>query len=437
MATTTKNAEAALAEYVREKSEALPDIAHGEAFAAFFDRFADARVVMLGEATHGTSEFYRARAAITRRLVEKHGFRILAIEGDWPDAAELDRYVRQHGTWGERNAFVNFPRWMWRNAEFAALLKELRRWNEGRDPTDRVEVRGLDVYSMHRSVDEVLTYLDRVDPEGARLARRRYGCLSPYLERPQVYGAIAHRTGRNCEDAVVEQLVALLEERLEYAKADGGAYFDAEQNARVVCAAENYYRAMYQGSVESWNLRDGHMFDTLTRLLDLKGPKSKAIVWAHNSHVGDAGATAMGESGEFNIGQLVRVKFRRQAVAIGFLTDRGEVLAADDWGETPRVKSVIPARSDSWERVFLDAGRPRSLVSWRDDAELAERLSLRRLERAIGVIYRPETERWSHYFDAHLSRQFDALVWFEETAPVHALPGRQAEGAPDIYPFGV
>jgi erythromycin esterase-like protein len=231
--------------------------------------------------------------------------------------------------------------------------------------------------------------------------------------------------------------VALLEERLEYAKADGGAYFDAEQNARVVCAAENYYRAMYQGSVESWNLRDGHMFDTLTRLLDLKGPNSKAIVWAHNSHIGDAGATAMGESGEFNIGQLVRVKFRKEAVAIGFLTDRGEVLAADDWGETPRIKSVIPSRSDSWERVFLDAGRSRSLVSWRDDAELAGHLSLRRLERAIGVIYRPETERWSHYFDAHLSRQFDALVWFEETTPVHALPGRPAEGAPDIYPFGV
>ncbi len=298
-------------------------------------------------------------------------------------------------------------------------------------------MRGLDVYSLHHSVDEVLAYLDRVDPEGARSARRRYGCISPHLERPQVYGAVATRTGRSCEDAVVEQLVAVLEKHLEYAHADGEAYFDAEQNARVVCAAENYYRAMYRGSVESWNLRDGHMFNTLERLLQLKGPAAKAIVWAHNSHIGNAAATAMGESGEFNIGQLARAKFRDKAVSIGFLTDRGRVMAADDWGAPPQIKSVIPSRADSWERILLDAGRPRSLISWRGDARLSDALSVRRLERAIGVIYQPETERWSHYFDAHLSRQFDATVWFEETSPVTPLPGAAAEGAPDIYPFGV
>ncbi|MGE0410209.1 MAG: erythromycin esterase family protein, partial [Amphiplicatus sp.] len=291
MSTLYGTAEERLTELVRSKAEALPGLDHKDSFASFFDRFADARVVLLGEATHGTSEFYRARAAITQRLVEKHGFRILAIEGDWPDAAELDRYAREHGRWGERSAFVNFPRWMWRNAEFAALLRGLRRWNEAREHEDRVEVRGLDVYSLHRSVDEVLHYLDRVDPAAARRARRRYGCISPYLEEPQRYGAIAMRTGENCEDEVVEQLVAILEERLRYAHADGEAYFDAEQNARVVCAAESYYRAMYQGSVASWNLRDSHMFDTLARLLDLRGPDSKAIVWAHNSHIGDAGAT--------------------------------------------------------------------------------------------------------------------------------------------------
>lgn len=428
---------AELADLVHLRSEALPDFAEPHAFAAFFDRFADARVVLLGEATHGTSEFYRARAAITRRLVEKHGFRILAIEGDWPDAAELDRYVRAHGRWGERSAFVNFPRWMWRNHEVAELLRQLRAWNEGREHDDKVEVRGLDVYSLHRSVDEVLAYLDRVDPEGARAARRRYGCISPYLERPQVYGAVAARTGESCEDPIVEQLVAVLEKQLEYARADGEAYFNAEQNARVVCAAENYYRAMYRGSVESWNLRDGHMFDTLERLLALKGPAAKAIVWAHNSHIGNAAATAMGESGEFNIGQLARRKFKDKAVSIGFSTDRGRVMAADDWGAPPQIKTVIPSRSDSWERILLDAGKPRSLISWRGDARLSEALSLRRLERAIGVIYRPETERWSHYFDAHLSRQFDAVAWFEETSPVTPLAGGAAEGAPDIYPFGL
>jgi erythromycin esterase-like protein len=426
-----------LADIVRRNCEPLPRMDDEQAFAAHFDRFADARVVLLGEASHGTSEFYRARAAITRRLVDKHGFRILAIEGDWPDTAELDRHIRGHGPWGERSAFVNFPRWMWRNAEFAALLRALREWNEERTAGDRVAIRGLDVYSMEKSIEEVLGYLDRVDPEAAHEARERYGCLTPFFGRPQHYGARATAGGRSCEDAVVEQLVALLDERLRYVQRDSDDYFDAEQNARVVCAAEGYYRAMYQGAAESWNLRDGHMFDTLTRLLERGGPNCKAIVWAHNSHIGNAGATAMGESGEFNIGQLCRAKFGRDAALIGFSTDRGKVVAADDWGGPAKVKSVIPSRADSWERVFLNADAPRALTVWRDDPQLAKALSARRLERAIGVIYRPDTERWSHYFDAHLSQQFDALVWLEETSAVTPLPGRPPEGAPDIYPFGV
>src|SRR5689334_14142044 len=207
MRATVESVEAELAEIVHTRSEALPDLGQLEAFGAHFDQFADARVVLLGEATHGTSEFYRARAAITTRLVEQHGFRILAIEGDWPDAAELDRYVRQHGRWGERSAFVHFPRWMWRNREFAALLERLRGFNETRDSGDRVEVRGLDVYSLHRSIEEVLAYLTRVDPEAAKQARRRYGCITPFMEKPQLYGALAIHTGRDCEDAVVEQLL--------------------------------------------------------------------------------------------------------------------------------------------------------------------------------------------------------------------------------------
>lgn len=437
MSIGSPTAEAELAGLVRARSVALPGLDQPELFAAQFDRFADARVVLLGEATHGTSEFYQARAAITRRLVEHHGFRILAIEGDWPDTAELDRYVRGHGTWGERNAFVNFPRWMWRNREFAALLASLRSWNDRRPANDRVAVRGLDVYSLDKSIEAVLSYLDRVDPTAAGEARRRYACLTPYMGHPQEYGARAHYTGRTCEDQAVEQLVALLEERLRYLQADGDDYFDAEQNARVVCAAEGYYRAMYQGAAESWNQRDAHMFDTLTRLLDRGGPSSKAVVWAHNSHIGNAGATAMGESGEFNIGQLCRRKFRDAAALIGFSTDRGEVMAADDWGGAPRVKRVTPSRPDSWERVFLDTGKPRSLTCWRGDADLAASLSMRRLERAIGVIYRPDTERQSHYFDAHLSHQFDALVWFEETHAVTPLPSRPPEGEPDTYPFGL
>jgi erythromycin esterase-like protein len=426
-----------LSAHVRAKSEPLPDLHSPDDFAAAFDGFADAKIVLLGEATHGTAEFYKARAAITHRLAERHGFRVLAIEADWPDAAELDRFVRQHGVWGERSAFIRFPRWMWRNIEFAHFLKTMRRWNDARSVEDRLEIRGLDVYSLHHSRDEVLAYLDRVDPKEAAAARRRYSCLTPFLEEPQAYGAQALATGLSCEDGVVEQLVALLRRRIANQAQDGEALFDAEQNARVVWAAESYYRAMYRGAAESWNLRDNHMFDTLMRVLEQRGENAKAVVWAHNSHIGDAGATAMGENGELNIGQLCKAKFGDQAALIGFSTDRGHVMAADEWGARPRVKAVVPARPDSWERIFRDAAHPRALTNWRVDSALAAALTARRLERAIGVIYRPESERLSHYFDAHLSRQFDALVWFEETSAVNPLAGGPAEGAPDVYPFGL
>lgn len=425
-----------IVEQLRRAAEPLP-APEDEAFGKAFDRFGDARVVLLGEGTHGTSEFYRARAAITRRLVERHGFRIVAIEADWPDVGDLDRFARNRGVWGQRPAFVNFPRWMWRNAEFATFVRGLRAWNLEREAEDRVELRGLDVYSLPQSLAAVLAYLDRVDPEAAGRARHRYGCLTPFLDQPQRYGAAAWRGAADCEDEVVTQLVSLLEHRARYTAADGEDYFDAEQNARVVRAAETYYRAMYRGSVESWNLRDSHMFDTLARVLRERGPDSRAVVWAHNSHVGDASATSMGAGGEYNIGQLCREAFGDACVSIGFGTDRGTVAAADDWGSPVRIKTVLPSRHDSWEQLFLRAGTDRSLTDWRGHADLAKALDRTRLERAIGVIYRPDTERGSHYFDAHLSRQFDAFVWFEQTSAVTPLPGAAAEGAPDIYPFGL
>jgi erythromycin esterase-like protein len=239
-------------------------------------------------------------------------------------------------------------------------------------------------------------------------ARQRYCCLTPYLDEPQVYGMRALATGLICENGVVEQLVALFEQRLAYQAEDGEAFFDAEQNARVVWAAESYYRAMYRGATESWKLRDTHMFDTLMRVLAQRGEDAKAIVWAHNSHIGDAGATAMGGSGELNIGQLCKAKFGDQAALIGFSTDRGHVMAADEWGARARVKALAPARADSWERIFRDAGHSRALTNWRGDRPLVADLSVRRLERAIGVIYRPKSDRMSRYFEADLSRQFDA-----------------------------
>jgi erythromycin esterase-like protein len=426
---------------VREMCEPLPPPERSEEFGALFARFADARVVLLGEATHGTSEFYRARSAITRRLIERHGFGIVAVEADWPDAARIDKYVRHWAAEPSRDeAFARFPTWMWRNVEVLDFIHWMRCRNEGRPAEAMVEFRGLDVYSLGGSIRAVLDYLDTVDPQAAKAARRRYGCLTPWQSDPAAYGrAVIYGEKEPCEDAAIQQLRDLLDKRLEDLGRDGEALFDATQNARIVRAAEQYYRIMYRGSTESWNLRDRHMFDTLRNVLERRGPNAKAVVWAHNSHIGNAAATAMGWQGEFNIGELCRTAFGDEAVLIGFGTDRGTVAAASDWDGPMEIKTVLPARSDSYERVFRQAGRARSLTEWHrpDRRELRDVLSAPRLERAIGVIYRPETELYSHYFEAVLPEQFDAYVWFEETKAVTPLGPERPHGAPDTYPFGV
>ena len=282
--------------------------------APLFDRFADAKVVLLGEASHGTSEFYRARAAITRRLIERHGFTIVAVEADWPDAARIDAYVRHHAPFpGKERAFARFPTWMWRNVEVRDFVQWLRAENEHRPPERRAEFRGLDVYSLNASIDAVLRYLDKVDPEAANEARGRYGCLSPWQSDPARYGrAVATGHKRPCDEALLDQLQDLLGHRLDYVDGSAEAYFDAVQNARIARAAEHYYRIMYEGSTASWNLRDRHMFDTLQHVLDRRGEGAKAVVWAHNSHIGNAAATAMGWQGEFNIGELVPHRLARR-----------------------------------------------------------------------------------------------------------------------------
>jgi erythromycin esterase-like protein len=316
----------------------------------------------------------------------------------------------------------------------------MRGFNRGRPEKDRAEFRGLDVYSLNSSIREVLAYLDKVDPEAAKEARGRYGCLSPWQGDPAHYGrAVLTGRKRPCDKALLDQLQDLLEKRLEYLEADGNeAFFDAVQNARIVHAAEHYYRIMYEGSTESWNLRDRHMFDTLQRLLAHRGDDAKAIVWAHNSHIGNAAATAMGWQGEFNIGELCRTAYRDEAVLIGFGTDRGTVAAASDWDEPMEIKQVRPARPDSHERVFRDTGLSCFLTEWRGHRrDLQEALARPRLERAIGVIYRPETELYSHYFEAVMAEQFDAFVWFEDTRAVTPLAVGHGKGMPETYPFGL
>lgn len=429
-----------LSDILRRHAERLPPPERSEEFGAAFDRFGDARIVLLGEATHGTSEFYAARAAITRHLIVHHGFNLVAVEGDWPDAARIDDYVRHHAGRPRRgDSFVRFPTWMWRNAEVLQFADWLRGHNEPLAPDKRTTFRGLDVYSLGESIHAVLHYLDKVDPDRARSARQVYGCLTPWQDEPQQYGrAVLSGMRDSCEDFAVEQLKELLARRVAYMEADGEAYFDAEQNARIVRAAERYYRIMYRGATESWNLRDRHMFDTLQALLAHQ-KDTRAVVWAHNSHVGDARATAMGWQGEFNIGELCRTAYGEQSVLIGFGTDTGTVAAASDWGGTMEVKTVRPARAGSFEHAFRQSGIARSLTDWRNGAnrELVSALSHPLLERAIGVIYRPETELQSHYFEAVMAEQFDAFVWFEHTRAVTPLGHERPQGSPETYPFGL
>jgi len=433
-----------VAELVREVAEPIGDI-ESAPVEAMLDRIADARLVLLGEATHGTSDFYRMRARITQELVRKRGFNFVAVEADWPDAALLDDYVL-----GGRprsalafTPFTRFPAWMWRNEEVATFVDWLRAYNaDQHEPAARVGFHGLDLYSLFTSIASVLAYLDRVDPQAGRVARARYGSLTPWQKDPAAYGrAVLAGRYESCEPAIVAMLREMLERRLDYARQDGERFFDAAQNARVVADAERYYRAMYYGSAQSWNLRDSHMYDTLQSLFAFYGPGSKGIVWEHNSHVGDASATEMGLRGEHNVGQLCRAQFGRGAYLVGFGTDHGTVAAADDWDGPMQTMRVRPAHADSYERVFHESGVPAFVLHLRDPARRAVRdeLEAPRLERAIGVVYRPETELQSHYFLASLPRQFDEMVWFDESSAVRPLSPEQSRGGdlPDTYPFGV
>jgi protein-L-isoaspartate(D-aspartate) O-methyltransferase len=429
-----------LPEMIAEAAEPLPAF-DDPAFGPLFDRFADRKVVLLGEASHGTMEFYRARAAITRRLVERHGFTIVAVEADWPDAAAIDRYVRHRPARpGAKPPFQRFPTWMWRNTEIAALVDWMRAYNDLIPERERAGFYGLDIYNMSDSIAAVLDYLDQVDPQAAKVARQRYGCLTPWQKEFSVYGHAVLTAGyRSCQQAVVAQCRDLLRRRLDYSRQDGASFFDAAQNARLIASAEHYYRIMYYGGAESWNLRDTHMFETLERLLEAGGPTAKAVVWAHNSHIGDARYTEMGAvRDELNIGQLCRERFGDQAALIGFGTHTGTVAAASGWGGEMEVKRVRPSHRDSYERLCHDAGVRRFLLDLGSDSAVQRALLKQRLERFIGVVYHPETELTSYYASASLPRQFDGFVWFDETSALTPLgPEHSRAGVPDTYPFGL
>ncbi|GAA3970266.1 protein-L-isoaspartate(D-aspartate) O-methyltransferase [Allohahella marinimesophila] len=412
---------------------------------ALLERIGDSKVVLIGEASHGTSEFYTMRARITQALIEKKGFNIVAAEADWPDASRINQYVRHLESPEARwQTFARFPTWMWRNREVQAFVDWLHEHNGNVAEQERAGFYGLDLYSLYTSIEAVLEYLDKKDPEAAELAREQYGCLLPWEPDPAAYGrAAASSRYKDCEGEVTAALQDLLKQRIEQAngsKTDRAEfYLDAVQNARLVANAEEYYRTMYSGYSDSWNLRDSHMFETLEALLAHHGPDAKAVVWEHNSHVGNAKGTDMPARGQLNVGQLCRERFGTDVYIIGFGTHTGTVAAADDWGDDMQIKTVRPSLERSWERLCHDTQIPRFMLPLRDPAsqDLARLLSKERLERAIGVIYRPQTERASHYFGARLGKQFDEYIWFDESRAVEPLETTEVDNFPDTYPFAI
>jgi erythromycin esterase-like protein len=407
-------------------------------------------VVLIGEATHGTQEFYRIRADLTKALIQHRGFTCVAAEADWPDAYRANQWVRLAGH--DQTAedalgdFTRFPRWMWRNREVVRFLRWLRGENAGRAAEDRAGFYGLDLYSLHRSMGVVIEYLTKVDPAAARRARHGYACFDAFGDDVQRYGYAANLDlGRSCEDEVVRELVELRRRAAEYALRDGriaaDEYFVAVQNARVVRNAEAYYRAMFRGGAESWNLRDLHMMATLVAVMDhagRPGNPARTVVWAHNSHLGDARATGLAALGELNVGQLARARFGAACCLVGMTTHDGEVTAAHEWDDPAALRTVRPSLPGSYEYLLHQTGLPAFLLRL-STPELSSALAGPRLERAIGVLYRPETERASHYFAARLPAQFDLLVHVDRTRALEPLElwARHEVDLPETYPTGV
>lgn len=434
------------------RAAAFPLVGAPHDFDPLLALIGDARFVLIGEASHGTHEFYRIRAEITKRLIREKGFTAIAVEADWPDAYRVNRYVRGHPRDPDATealgGFKRFPQWMWRNADVVDFVGWLRTYNDARPESGRIGFYGLDLYSLHASMEAVLSYLRVVDPEAARRAIYRYACFENFGDDPQAYGyAASYGLAPSCETAVVEQLVELRRAAAEYARRDGRVALDdlfyAEQNARLVRNAERYYRAMFGSRTASWNLRDRHMAETLEALIafldkqDLAARHSKVVLWAHNSHLGDARATEMGAAGELNLGQLVRQSHARDAILAGFTTFQGTVTAASNWDEPAVRKEVRPALPESYEALFHETGVGNFMLDLASGGDAATGLRQPRLERAIGVIYRPETERLSHYFHASLPQQFDAILHYDVTRAVEPLErtGTWERGEiPETYP---
>lgn len=449
--TTNTSSDCSLNKAIISSAQALYGAA--DDYDSLLDLIGDARIVLLGEASHGTQEFYAERIRITQRLIAEKDFVAVAVEGDWPDAYRVNRYVRKQGVDGcgkqALAGFKRFPAWMWRNTEVVAFVEWLRNYNDSQPPgAPGVGFYGLDLYSLFASIDEILRYLNKIDPEAAQRARKRYACFDHFDDNSQRYGyATGFGMRVSCEAEVIAQLRELLTRSADYLRRDGSeakdAFFYAEQNARLIVNAEEYYRTMFRSRISSWNLRERHMAETLDALAlhlsDTEGKPAKIVVWEHNSHIGDARATDVSRRGEWNVGQLTREFYGEAAKLIGFTTYQGTVTAASDWNALAARKRLRPALDGSYEEIFHRTGLSRFMLPLSVATPASQLLSQRRLERAIGVIYLPEAEQQSHYFYACLPQQFDAVLHFDETHAVEPLElGSNWEigEAPETFPVG-
>jgi len=408
------------------------------------DQIGTARYVLLGEASHGTAEYYTWRTRISRRLITEKGFSFIAVEGDWPDCARVNQYVKGASPAGSNardvlHAFERWPTWMWANEEIVALAEWLRRHNDGRPDDEKDGFYGLDVYSMWDSLYQVMAFLQRVDPAALPAARRAYQCFEPYGEDVQEYARATRWLPTTCEDEVVD-LLQELRRQAAAGRTDGPeASFQADQNALVVKNAEAYYRAMVRGGPDSWNIRDRHMTETLERLMKHHGPRAKAIVWEHNTHIGDARFTDMAEDGMVNVGQLVRERHADEGVVlIGFGSHHGSVIAGREWDAPPECMPLPTAHPDTWEDVLHRAGADNKLLLF-GAAEPAPVLLTTRGHRAVGVVYHPEYERLGNYVPTVLPRRYDAFLYLDETEGLHPLhvEAREEGEVPETFPSGV
>ena len=413
-----------LVKLIGRASESFSDIATAD-LEGLLDRIGDSRLVLLGESTHGTAEFYDMRARITRELIEKKGFTLVALEADWPDVVIIDQFIRDPGRIPVQHyrPFTSFPDWMWGNHSFLELTRWLKDYNPRLETTENtVSIYGLDLYNIRRSIDMVVDYLNYIDPEAGDAARWYYRCIRPVAHDPSLYGRMMQsRNDTACGIGTTAVFNILLENKVAYSVIDEQAYFNAEQNARLVVNGERYFRTLYHEDNTSWNQRDANMLQSLNAMMQ-HHPDEKVIIWAHNSHIGDARAVQIAYEGKHNLGQLVRETFD-DSYHIGFGSDHGTVAAAARWKGPMKIMQMPPSHKDSYEYLFHQAEHDNFLLPLRqaDHAELTDRLMTKRMQRAIGVTYDPEDEIRRHYFYALLPYQFDEYIWFDETHAVEPL----------------